>query len=358
MATIYGFGSKLITDQKLDAMTSSEIAGLTQRAGPQRKAATGTPTPFSAIGLGHPLSIEIAYVHTGGLSSRGVFGGAPGMLITSAVKRLPVFDSAPRAVNLIVKRVPENLQFADIAADTVGTPLVYYSPALTDRGTAVTVELVFDRFSEDDLTRVGTLLGTAAGLPMFAPASAYLMAGGVLVKLFSKFAEYLTDGRQSFSETLSIDIDRPGLMNTQPGFAILTNSDEIEALVDARQLEFTPKAGLRQTSTGKPYNGTGAYVVLTLDGTERADYASFAPTIASAALLSKFLHLGQQQSTGTDLILQSMKAFNDLHFRSKADAIKRRLTEAPQEGDERKKLAVMFDAYVKNISEKDLRPTL
>jgi hypothetical protein len=201
-------------------------------------------------------------------------------------------------------------------------------------------------------------MGTAAGLPIFAPASAYLMAGGVLVKLFSQFAEYLSDGKQSFSETLSIDIDRPGVENTQPGFAILTNSDEIEELVNNRHLEFVPKAGLRNTSTGKAYNGPGAYVVLSLDGSERPDYAAFAPTMASAALLDRFLHLGQQRPTSTDLIFQSMKAFNDLHYRSKAEGIKRRLAETPQESEDGNRLRLLFDAYVKNISDRDLHPVL
>jgi hypothetical protein len=358
MTTIYGFGSTLVSDRALEGMTAREIDGLTKRAGPVRTAAGESATPFSPINLGRPLSIEIMYVHTGSLSSSGFFTGAPGMLITSAVKRLPVFDAAPRAVNLIVNKVPEKLRFADIAADTPGTPLVYYSPALTDRGTSVTVELVFDRFKEEGLTQIGSLLGTAAGLPIFAPASAYLMAGGVLVKLFAQFAEYFTDGKQSFSETLSIDIDRPGLENTQPGFAILTNSDELESLVDRRQLEFVPKVGLRNTSTGKAYNGPGAYVVLSLDGTERTDYASFAPTMASAALLDRFLHLGQQRPTSTDLVVQSMKAFNDLHYRAKAEGVKHRLADAPKDSEERNKLGRLFDAYVKNISEKDLRPTL
>lgn len=53
-----------------------------------------------------------------------------------------------------------------------------------------------------------------------------------------------------------------------------------------------------------------------------------------------------------------MKAFNDLHYRAKAEGIKRRLAETPQESEEGKKLKVLFDAYVKNISARDLRPTL
>jgi hypothetical protein len=280
------------------------------------------------------------------------------MLMTSAVKRLPIFDSAPRAVNAIQNAVEKAFEFADLAATQPGTPLIYYSPALTDRGTAVTVDLVFDKFPEDVVKQVGSLLGSAAGIPLFAPASGYLMAGGMLVKLLAQIGEKLIDGKASFSETLAIDIDRPGRPDTQPGFAILTNSSEVTALAEAESLEFVPRKGLRNTSTGKPYEGPGAYVVLSLDGSERPDYVSFAPTMASAAMLDRFLSTGEQRPSGTDLILQSMKAFNDLHFRGKADGIKRKLADADPASDEGKKLKSLFEAYVKNISDETLQPKL
>ena len=357
MATIFGFGDTLISERGMDSISEREIRRLTKRAGSDSSAITSTP--FSPIGLGRPISIEIAYVDTGGFAEPGFFGQKPGLLLTSAVKRLPIFDSAPRAVNLVRDDVPRGFKFSDVAATQPGTPLIYYSPALTDRGTAVTVELVFDKFPEEAVKQVGSLMGSAAGIPLFAPASLYLMAGGILVKLFAQFAEKLVDGKQSFSQTLSIDIDRPGMGNTQPGFAILTNSDELTRLVDRQELEFTPKEGLKNTNTGKRYDGGAAYVVLTLDGADRSsDYTSFAPTMASAALLDRFLHAGSGRPTGTDLMLQSMQAFNDLHFRGKAEGIKRKLVDVEAGSEDDKKLRALFDAYVKNISDSDLQPKL
>jgi hypothetical protein len=360
MATIFGFGDVLISQKGLDSMTASDISDLTERAGDDDSFAALAPgsTPFSPIGLGKPISIEIAYVDTGGLAAPGFFGGRPGLLLTSAVKRLPIFESAPRAVNLIQDEVERGFQFSDLPATRPGTPLIYYSPALTDRGTAVTIELVFDKFPEDAIKQIGSLMGSAAGVPLFAPASLYLMAGGMLVKLFAQFAEKLADGKQSFSETLSIDIDRPGMPNTQPGFAILTNSSELERLVDERKLKFTAKDGLTNTADGKRYEGPAAYVVLKLDGTDRPDYTAFAPTMASAAILDRFLHTGSERPAGTDLILQSMKAFNDLHFRGKAEGIKRKLAQVGADSEEGRKLKVLFGAYVKNISDTDLQPAL
>jgi hypothetical protein len=364
MPTLYGFGSNLlVSERSLDAMTSSELRGLTQRAGSSRSTAAATSsaesaTPFSPIGLSKPLSIEIAFVYTGNLATTGLFGNKPDLLLSSAVKRLPVFDAAPRAVNLIMDDVKKGFRFSDIAANIPGTPLVYYSPALTDRGTAVTIELAFDKFPEDAVKQVGSMLGSSAGLPLFAPASAYLLAGGMLVKLFAQIGEKLVDGAPSFSETLSIDIDRPGLANSKPGFAILTSSSEIEELADAGKLEFVAKNGLRNTQTGRLYDGAGPYVVLSLDGTDRQDYASFAPTMASAALLDRFLHVGQQRPAGTDLVLQAMQAFNDIHFRSKAESIKRKLADAPKDSPEAKKLQELFGAYAGNISDETLKPKL
>src|SRR5262249_24115675 len=110
--------------------------------------------------------------------------------------------------------------------------------------------------------------------------------------------------------------------------------------------------------TGKPYDGTGAYVVASLDGTEREDYRSFAPTMASAALLDRFLHVGQQRPAGTDLVLQAMQAFHDIHFRAKAEEIRQKLADVPKDSAEEAKLKEMFDAYVGNISDKTLQPRL
>jgi hypothetical protein len=75
-------------------------------------------------------------------------------------------------------------------------------------------------------------------------------------------------------------------------------------------------------------------------------------------MLDRFLSTGEQRPSGTDLILQSMKAFNDLHFRGKADGIKRKLADADPASDEGKKLKSLFEAYVKNISDETLQPKL
>jgi hypothetical protein len=80
--------------------------------------------------------------------------------------------------------------------------------------------------------------------------------------------------------------------------------------------------------------------------------------MASAALLDQFLHSGAERPAGTDLILQSMRAFNDIHFRSKAEDTKRQIAEVGQDSEEGKKLRRLFDAYVKNISDKELQPKL
>src|SRR5580698_3258580 len=142
MAALFGFGNTLISDRALAGLSAKELYALTHKAGRvQSFAPTEAPTPFTPIDLGRPLSIEVMYVYTGGLSEKGFLQTKPDMLMTSAVKRLPMFESAPRAVNFISNDVPKGFEFADIAATRPGTPLVYHSPALTDRGTAVTIEL-------------------------------------------------------------------------------------------------------------------------------------------------------------------------------------------------------------------------
>lgn len=180
MPTVYGFGSTLVTERRLDALKPGELATLASRAGPVagELSLAAEAQPFQPIGIGKPMSVEIAYVYTGGLSAPSFFGNRPDMLIASAVKRLPVFEAAPRAINCLFRKVAQSFRFCDIAAAEPGTPLIYHTPALSDRGTTLTIEFVFDHFPEEAITQVSSLLSSAAGIPVFAPATGYLMAGG------------------------------------------------------------------------------------------------------------------------------------------------------------------------------------
>ncbi|MEZ6235622.1 MAG: hypothetical protein R3B68_15660, partial [Phycisphaerales bacterium] len=194
--------------------------------------ATG-PVPGSggnkieAIGVNRPLTIEIAYVHTG-IPTRGM---GDDLLVTSSVKKLPVYASAPRAVNALVPDLRKGMdtRFDALPANLNATPVVYHSPAQTERGVVVTIELVWNRFNNELVQRVAGFLGGAAGIPLFAPAGSYLLAGSVLLKSIGNLLERLIDGRALFADTLTLSLGRPGLEDTPASYHVLFgNSIAIE----------------------------------------------------------------------------------------------------------------------------------
>lgn len=363
MPQIFAVGETLYTDRMLDR---ADPAALAATNAPPRRLRTmrGTAelpppadlegTPFEPLGIGKPLAVEIAYVYTGTLPGNS----RSDMLLASAVKRLPVFDAAPRAINALLKSVPSMTRVDALPAVTSGTPLVYYTPGLTDHGLTVTLEMVFDRFPEETFERIGSVLGTAAGIPVFAPASAYLMAGSLVLKVVAKIAERVLDGSPDFAETLSIDMNRPGLRDTRPGYVLLTNSPQLESQIERGELIFRPRDGLVVKATITPYTGPVPYIVLSLDGHERPDYAEFAPTMASAAVLDRFLHTGDRPRSA-DVLIEGLKAYNDIHYADKAESLARQLGRMTDPGSaEFKRVKSLFDAYVKNIGDERLRPKL
>jgi hypothetical protein len=271
------------------------------------------------------------------------------------VKQLPVYDAAPRAMQALIPKVDESYGFGSLPANLPGSPLLYYTPALTNRGLTVTLEMVFDRFPDDAFQQIGNMLGVAAGIPVFAPASAYLLAGSMIVKLFAKVAEMLVDGRPAFSQSLSISVDRPLYEDTAPGFLLLTPSNVLAANLTNGKFKVDPVRGLVDGTNGA-YAGPDPYIVVGLDGTPRPDYADFTPTLATAAVLSRFLHLGDGQPTPTGLIVDALKAYNDIYYRSRADATRKQLDGLDPTSEEALKLKRLLDAYVKNIGNDDLKP--
>jgi hypothetical protein len=96
-----------------------------------------------------------------------------------------------------------------------------------------------------------------------------------------------------------------------------------------------------------------------MDGRENEAYDKFIPTAASAALLERFYGLGDRQGSEVKSLLDAVELYNDWTFRREADALKekRDTTLKPERGtEEYKKLTREYEAAVKNIRNKLLRP--
>ncbi len=362
MALYYSVGRTLVPSEELaekraelGKLARGELTALTFRTGSVVPEAlvktfslpgTSEPQAFQEIGLGQPLTIRIASAYPGDLPPKsGLFGRKRGVLITSAVKSWQTFDMQPRALNILKKEVAKKTSIEGPAATEDGTPLVFYSPALTDRSLILTFEMAIDNVDEDLYQGVGRIFQSAAGLPIFASASPYLLAASALFRVGGAIANALFDSRAEFQGTENIFFDVPGESVTRAGFALVTRSRLDEqtlqnfAIVDGELVEKT---------TNTHYNGALPCVVIALDGTNDTNLESFSATAASAALLKQFYNVRENGETSADALVDALKFYNDFRFEKEALKLKARLktTTVLKERDDLQK---RIDAVTKNI---------
>lgn len=359
MAIYKAYGRELVDNRtQMELVTSGEITELELRAeeAPSMGVSFGDPdltTPFSGIGINKPLTIEIRHIYTGKYP-QGIFGSGNDMLVTSAIKSISTFNAAPRAVNYLRDDIKGGFNLSTASATKQGTPLIYYSPALIEKNTVLTIEIIFDRFPEELVNSIGNAFTVAAGIPIFADKSVPLLAAGAIIKLSSRLAEKLVDGNPSFSVTEPLSFLRPGDDKPEEGFHLLVEDDFDLAAEDC---EFNPETGnLVYRSNSKPYDGEFPYIVFSLDGTKNEDYEEFSPTAASAALLKSFYHLGEGQQQPVEILIDAVKLYNDFQFRTKADKTLVELESLTEGTEPYEKKKLEYDAYVANIFNSEMKP--
>jgi len=312
------------------------------------------PNQISPIGIGKPLTVEIAHIYTGDLNARRRHEA----VLFSALKRIPEYAAAPRAISYHFPQgfLNERTNYASVAPTIPGTPLVYHSPGLTTRSVTIGFELVMDRFPDEFFDSVADLFGKVAGVPLFAPASTYLLAGSVVLKLASRIAEKLIDGSPNMSLTMALNVDRPGWEDTPPGHIILSEHDELIRLAESDKYRFSPSDGLVHADSNRPYDGGLPYLVVTIDGSPRSEYENFQPHMASAGILDRFLHA--EAGGVTDLAFDIAEGANDLFHRSRAMDHISAMEQFDSESPEYKMRLKLAEAAVKNIRDDSLRPDL
>ena len=356
MALYKAYGNQLVDSQTaVEMVAQGQIGAYERHFAPEasRFMMRGEVTPFVEIGIGKPLAIEIRHVYTGQFP-KAIFGYNDGLLVSSAIRSIATFNAAPRAVNMLKKKVSKHTNLDTPVATEDGTPLVYYTPALTETNTVMTIEFIFDEFPQKMVDSIAKAFGTAAAIPIFAAQSTYLVAAGVVTSLVGRLAEHLFDGRAPFSVTESLSFLRPGDGVPQQGFHLMTVDG-----FDPRTAgcEFKQETGtLVYESSGAAYDGPYPYVVFSLDGRKNDDYDQFAATAASAALLERFYHIGEGQEQPLDILMDAVGLYNDWQFKEKAEALKAKLDAAETGSEEKNKLQEQYDAYVANIQTEELRP--
>ena len=310
---------------------------------------------FEPIGIGKPIGIEILTVYTGDAPSTAIFGGKPDLLVTSAVKSVQTFDAAPRAINQIVQKINDNAYIVPSAVKE-GAPIVYYSSSLVNTTTLCTFELVAETFQKKIFERISGLFSVAAGLPIFAPASAYLLAGSFLIKILADIGKALVESNPFLSADMNLKFDTPGFEASIARRAYLYNERDRGEFANYIAVVKNIDSGGKQMAvlvhkdSGKEYKGNAPYIIVNIDGRERPELKDFTSKLASAALLERFYGTTDVAGKVVEAIDSAMKLYNDFTFQKKAEEIKKTLKSYSIDSDMYKKAKELFDAYNKNIS--------
>jgi hypothetical protein len=304
---------------------------------------------FVPIGKHLPLTIMICEVYTGKYPERGLFGGDGDVAVVSGLKSYEVFNASTRALNFLVKNVDSYKHLHRPDAFHEGTSLVAYSPAVLSDSLTISFEIAVADFPVSFINSLTSAFTTLAGIPLLLPYTGYLLGAGQLLKLAGDVGHAFFDGIK-FSVTDTIDIDMPGTPPVLSGFRIISASDELGA-----GCTYTKGVGVVDED-GKPYAGALPYIVISLDGRQRDELNTFAPTVASAAVLQRFFQVPDGGQVAIDTIVQGLQLASDFKYREQAIKLQEKLAKPDLDPPTRQQLTSQLDATLKNILSDALRP--
>lgn len=382
MDQLYFFGGELLTMQELargaargelkplnapmlgrDMPASARLAGRAMDLGALKRfraaAAAAEPTLLqdSLIAIGKPLTIEVKHAYVGRHADRDFWNlaGDRDALLSSAYKSPFEAKAAPRAINFMINDPKPRSSMSRVAATDVGTPLIFASPAMADESLTITVEMMFDTFPKAVFDSVSSILDAAGKLPIFATASMYLVAGATVVRLLGELGELIFDGKPSLKGTLSLDLaDLAGEEGLILPYGLLVNESFRNDVRRGYTLDATGR--LVSKGDGAPYEGEEPYVSVRFANRDRPELRTFAPTLLSADLLSRFYNVRDGRPVPAELLIQGMKVYNDMVNRNRADEVAGQLEGVDASSDEGRRLKALYDALVKNIQDERMRP--
>jgi hypothetical protein len=316
----------------------------------------GEPVPFTPIGPGKPLTIQIRHLYTGEHPKKSLFDKTKDLLVTSAMRSIATFNAAPRAINFLTRDIEKKHGMSNPAATEDGTPLIHYTPALTETNTLLTIEMGFDEFPDKSFEVVGNALSQAAGIPLFLSAGTHLLAASSIIKLAGNVGSRFFDKTPVFKATEFLAFTTPGIIAPMADFRLI-----VEDNVNVSKVfkGYTPTSDGLLDKNGSKYNGDTPYVIISLDGRKNNSFNEFIPTAASAVVLDKFYNIKEGQGNTLDPLVDAIKIFNDYKFRRKADELKEELDEIKdKESEEYRLKEEEYNANISNILDDLLKPKL
>ena len=303
--------------------------------------------PFTPIGIGKPLSIRIHTMYPGELPGRRRQRSSD-ILVVSGLKAEQTFDKTSRMINLLERRVG-NRKYLQFSAFLNGSQVVHYTPALTDAALLCSFDVVPDTFNDALFGKIANLFQMASGMPIFAPAGAYLVAGSFLTKMFSDLGRVFLEKGPVLTETLKLNFGIGGTLNFKEGLYVVHNfrqSNEFEDLKPA--FEAGSDLVLRDTS-GKTYQGNAPYMLIGVDGKEEPHLENLSQQAASAAMLEDFYPSSDSAGVLINEFAEALQLLNDLKFKKKADALRKRMDGLSVDDPKRAEFSDLLAAYERNI---------
>lgn len=311
-----------------------------------------SPIGFKPVGQGLPLFVEVRHLYTGRFPDN--WANNADMLVTSNIKNIDEFGAEARAVNFLVPKQHSRTNFNSPPADQNGTPIVCYVPAVTAVRTVITFNLIFHNFDHTWLDLISSVFKNAASIPMFMCASPYLLGAGTILKVAGDVGDALFNGSPDFYPTVSLNFSDAGEPIQQSGFFVLFKTDE-DPNAKPGLMKFDPNKGLVDKETNIPYSGPAPYLVVSVDGTRHDTLKSFAPTAASANILSKFFNVKDGGQVPLGDMVSAMKALNDIKYRDAADRLQKEIAVAGS-AEEKAALQKQLNATIANILNPDVKP--
>lgn len=315
------------------------------------------PLQFAPIGIGKPMSIRIHTVYVGDLQT-GWWSKRADVLVVSGAKAAQIYESAPRAINLLQPSLRDH-EFAQFNSFEPGTPIVYYTKAMTDNDVRVTLELIADSFKHETLTKVANLMQSAGGLPVFAPASTYLLAGAFVTRILGDLGKAFVESGPTLRDQLELTFGVGGRPDFREGFYVLADERTFAKLRDYRikgvQDGEQHRVRLVHRDRDEEYRGDAPYIIVGVDGRNETALESFTPRHATAATLERFYSTTDSTAAAVTALEDALKLFNDLQYRTKAQDLEARLSQMDPSSDEYAELKELYDAYRKNIEQDEFQ---
>lgn len=313
------------------------------------EAADFEPAP---IVPGGPLCIQIKHVYTGKYPKGGFLRpDRQDMLIASALKDYSVYAPATRAVNFLSRDIRAKSLLSRPRPTEEGTPIVAYYPAVIADSLTLSLEMTFDQFDNSLFQGISKAFETLGGLPLFMSKAGFLLLGSNLVRLAGDAADRLIDGRPKFSQTLDLNFLPQNGPTTIAELRVICNR-----AFDVSGYDYDWQKGLVSKHDQQPYQGDEPYIVLLIDGAAREGLRDFVPAAISAATLDRFFGARQGSEVAIDGFLSAMRLWNDFNFRTEAERIAQKLSQANLQDAERQALLIRHRALLANILTDELRP--